>query len=77
MKQLLERLGLYVQRWQVYFRVRAELETYTERELNDMGMSGADIGRVAREAAALTKLSGRYGSQQGYFGARTSPYPYM
>lgn len=77
MKQLLERLGLYVQRWQTYFRVRAELETYTERELNDMGMAKVDINRVAHEAAALTRLSGRYGSQQGYFGARTSPYPYV
>jgi uncharacterized protein YjiS (DUF1127 family) len=71
MKQLLERLGLFVARWQTYFRIRAELETYSERELHDMGMSSADISRVAREAAALTKPTGRY-AQQGYLSAYTS-----
>ena len=71
MKQLLERLGLFVQRWQTYFRIRAELETYSERELHDMGMSTADIGRVAREAAALAKPTGRYG-QEAYLGARAA-----
>ncbi|HWA50835.1 MAG TPA: DUF1127 domain-containing protein [Dongiaceae bacterium] len=71
MKQLLQRLGLFVQRWQTYFRVRAELETYSERELHDMGMSSADINRVAREAAALAKPTGRFG-QEAYYGARAS-----
>ena len=71
MKQLLERLGLFVRRWQTYFRIRAELETYSERELHDMGMSSADIGRVAREAAALAKPTGRYG-QEAYLGARAA-----
>ena len=71
MTQILERLGLFVQRWRTYFRVRAELETYSERELRDMGMSSADIGRVAREAAALAKPTGRYG-QGAYLGARAS-----
>lgn len=71
MKQLLERLGLFVARWQTYFRIRAELETYSERELHDMGMSSADISRVAREAAALAKPTGRYG-QEAYLGARAS-----
>jgi len=71
MKQLLERLGLFVRRWQTYFRIRAELETYSERELHDMGMSSADINRVAREAAALAKPTGRFG-QEAYYGARAS-----
>ncbi len=71
MKQLLERLGLFATRWQTYFRIRAELETYSERELHDMGMSSADISRVAREAAALSKPTGRHG-QEAYLGARAS-----
>lgn len=71
MKQLLERLGLFIARWQTYFRIRAELETYSERELHDMGMSSADISRIAREAAALAKPTGRYG-QEAYLGARAS-----
>ena len=53
MVRLLEQIGLLAKRWATYQRVRAELETYTERELNDMGMSRADIGRIAREAASL------------------------
>ncbi len=71
MKQILERLGLFALRWQTYFRIRAELETYSERELHDMGMSSADISRVAREAAALASPTGRY-ARQAYYGARTS-----
>jgi uncharacterized protein YjiS (DUF1127 family) len=55
MIRLLEQIGLLAKRWATYQRVRAELETYTERELNDMGMSRADIGRIAREAASLVK----------------------
>ena len=47
MVRLLEQIGLLAKRWATYQRVRAELETYTERELNDMGMSRADIGRIA------------------------------
>ena len=55
MMRLLEQIGLLARRWATYQRVRAELETYNERELNDMGMSRADIGRVALEAASLVK----------------------
>jgi uncharacterized protein YjiS (DUF1127 family) len=55
MFQLLERIGVLGRRWTTFIQVRRELETYTERELNDMGMSRADIGRVALEAAALVK----------------------
>jgi uncharacterized protein YjiS (DUF1127 family) len=59
MIQLLERIGLLARRWATYQRVRAELETYTERELNDMGMARTDIGRIALEAASLVKPTPR------------------
>jgi uncharacterized protein YjiS (DUF1127 family) len=55
MIKLLEQIGLLVRRWATYQRVRSELETYTERELNDMGMSRTDIGRISLEAASLVK----------------------
>ena len=55
MKKLLDRIALLARRWATYQRVRAELETYTDRELNDMGMSRADIARIALEAASLLK----------------------
>jgi uncharacterized protein YjiS (DUF1127 family) len=55
MMKLLEQIALLARRWATYQRVRAELETYTERELADMGMSRADIGRIALEAASLVK----------------------
>lgn len=54
------RLGALVarlaQRWaayQTYRRTLFELETLTDRELNDIGLSRWDIRRVARESAAL------------------------
>jgi uncharacterized protein YjiS (DUF1127 family) len=53
MIQLLAQIGLLGRRWATYIRVLKELETYSERELNDMGMSRSDIGRVAMEAASL------------------------
>lgn len=53
--KLLQQIALLARRWATYQRVRAELETYTERELNDMGMSRADIGRISLEAASLVK----------------------
>lgn len=55
MKKLLDQIALLARRWATYQRVRAELETYTDRELSDMGMSRADIGRIALEAASLVK----------------------
>jgi len=55
MFKLLEKIALYARRWATYQRVRAELESYTERELNDMGMSRGDITRIALEAASLVK----------------------
>ena len=55
MIQLLAQIGLLGRRWATYIRVLKELETYSEREFNDMGMSRADIGRVAMEAASLVK----------------------
>ena len=55
MMKLLERIALLARRWATYQRVRAELESYTERELNDMGMSRSDITRISLEAASLVK----------------------
>jgi uncharacterized protein YjiS (DUF1127 family) len=55
MMKLLEQIALYARRWATYQRVRAELESYTERELNDMGMSRSDITRISLEAASLVK----------------------
>jgi uncharacterized protein YjiS (DUF1127 family) len=77
MRQLLERLSLTINRWRVYLRVREELGTYSERELHDMGMTKADIGQIAREAAALSERTARprdfFEQQLG----RPSPYPYV
>jgi uncharacterized protein YjiS (DUF1127 family) len=55
MMKLLDKIALYARRWATYQRVRAELESYTERELNDMGMSRSDITRISLEAASLVK----------------------
>jgi uncharacterized protein YjiS (DUF1127 family) len=55
MMKLLEQIALLARRWATYQRVRAELETYTERELNDMGMSRSDITQIALEAASLAQ----------------------
>ena len=55
MKKLLEQIALLARRWATYQRIRAELATYTDRELADMGMSRIDIGRIALEAASLVK----------------------
>ena len=80
MKQLLERLSLTLRRWRCYLRVREELGGYSERELLDMGMMKADIGRVAREAAALTDLTDRAQRQRNFYEnqfGRPSPFPYV
>ena len=53
MMKLLEQIAHLARRWATYQRVRAELETYTEREL--MGISRGDITRIALEAASLVK----------------------
>ena len=55
--KLLEQITLMARRWATFQRVRAELEGYSERELNDMGLSRADIRRVAIEAASLVKTA--------------------
>ena len=80
MKQLLERLSLTLRRWRCYLRVREELGTYSERDLRDMGMTKADIGRVAREAAALADLTDRAQRQQHFYerqAGRRVAYPYV
>jgi len=53
--QLLSTLDLAYRRWQRYGEVRRELATYTDRELEDMGLNRSDIDQVAREAAALVR----------------------
>jgi uncharacterized protein YjiS (DUF1127 family) len=58
MIQLLEWLGLLTGRWATFLRVRRELEAYSDRELNDIGLSRADIGRIALEAATLAARDG-------------------
>lgn len=78
MKQLLERLSQSMRRWRTYVRIREELQSYSERELLDMGMTSADIGQIAREAAALTELTDR--RQQVLFEnhlGRPFPSPYL
>ncbi len=37
--------------WKKYSRTVAELEALSNRDLSDLGLSRADITRVAREAA--------------------------
>lgn len=72
MKSLLQQICLLARRWAAYQRVRSELETYNERELNDMGISRADIGRIAREAAALVKPAARTAPAEA---VRPAPLP--
>jgi uncharacterized protein YjiS (DUF1127 family) len=55
MKKLLGHIAFLARSWATYQRVRAELETYTDRELADMGIGRADITRIAIEAASLVK----------------------
>jgi uncharacterized protein YjiS (DUF1127 family) len=55
MMKLLGQIALLARRWATYQQIRAELETYTDRELADMGISRTDIGRIALEAASLVK----------------------
>ena len=59
MMKLLEQIALLARRWATYQRVRAELESYTERELNDMGISRGDITRISLEAASLATPQAR------------------
>ena len=51
--QLLSYVDLTLRRWQRYGEVRRELATYTNRELDDMGLRRSDIPQIARDAAAL------------------------
>jgi uncharacterized protein YjiS (DUF1127 family) len=55
MTKLLEQIALLARRWRTYLRVRNELEAYSDRELNDIGISRADITRISIEAASLVK----------------------
>ena len=55
MMKLLDQIALLARRWGTYLRVRQELEAYTERELNDIGIARGDITRIALEAASLVK----------------------
>lgn len=51
--QLLSYVELTLRRWQRYGEVRRELATYTDRELEDMGLRRSEIPQIARDAAAL------------------------
>ena len=53
MMKLLEQIALYARRWATYQRVRAELESYTERNPRDVGAAHAHV--VQLEAASLVK----------------------
>jgi uncharacterized protein YjiS (DUF1127 family) len=64
MMKLLEQISLMARRWATYQRIRAELESYTERELNDMGMSRSDVTRIALEAASLVKPQPKAASEE-------------
>jgi uncharacterized protein YjiS (DUF1127 family) len=55
MTKLLDQIALLARRWGTYLRVRNELEAYSDRDLNDIGISRADITRIALEAASLVK----------------------
>jgi len=77
--KLLEQIALLARRWATYLQIRRELDTYTERELNDMGMSRADIGRIALEAASLVKVdptrrTGAENSRPALLRERFSPH---
>lgn len=45
------RAGEQISRSMTIARVARELNGYTDRELNDIGLTRSDIPRVAREAA--------------------------
>jgi uncharacterized protein YjiS (DUF1127 family) len=76
--KLLEQIALLVRQWKTYLRVRHELETYSERELIDMGMTCADISRIALEAASLVKAdpkqTGAADRRPALLRQRYSPY---
>jgi len=55
MTKLLDQIALLARRWGTYLRVRNELEAYSDRELNDIGISRADITRISLEAASLVQ----------------------
>ena len=79
MTKLLDQIALLARRWGTYVRVRHELEAYTDRELNDIGISRADITRISLEAASLVKpdASKRTGAEDrrpGLLRQRFSPY---
>lgn len=44
-------LGARFARWRLYRQTVAELGALSARELNDLGITHGDIGRVARESA--------------------------
>ena len=78
MTKLLNQIATLVRRWRTYLRVRNELEAYSERELNDIGISRGDITRIAREAASLAQpdATRRHADDRrpGLLRQRFSPY---
>jgi uncharacterized protein YjiS (DUF1127 family) len=43
----------YLENRRVYLQTRRELSTFTDRELDDLGIARSDIDRIAREAAQV------------------------
>jgi uncharacterized protein YjiS (DUF1127 family) len=48
---MFESLKTRVTSWKRYNRTMNELNSLSSRELDDLGIARADIGRIAREAA--------------------------
>ncbi|WP_303978995.1 DUF1127 domain-containing protein [Dongia mobilis] len=65
--QLLSSIDLILRRWQRYGEVRRELATYTDRELEDMGIRRSDIPGIARKAAAMIETGSRTQSSKPRF----------
>ena len=51
MSNIVDRISAAVGQWRRYRDIVAELEAYSDRELEDIGISRGDIPRVATEAS--------------------------
>ncbi len=47
---MIKRMTAWGARHRQYLKIRQELEMYTDRQLNDLGIARWDIPRVARES---------------------------
>ena len=53
MSNIVDKISSAVGQWRRYRDIVAELEAYSDRELDDIGIMRADIPRVAEEAARV------------------------